>query len=75
MDSRFSQDAPRIKVPVLFHVQWDDELFPRAGEFELFDLLGSPDKRLIAFPGSHGTATPAAIQMWCEFITYHQTSG
>ncbi len=43
MASRFARDAPRITVPVLFHVQWDDELFPRAGQFELFELLGSPD--------------------------------
>ena len=71
MDPRFTQDAPRITVPVLFHVQWDDELFPRDGQFELFDLLGTHDKRLIAFPGPHNAAAPAAIQAWCEFITHH----
>ena len=71
MAPRFAQDAPNIKMPVLFHVQWDDELFPRDGQFELFDLVGSPDKRLIAFPGPHGTAAPAAIQAWCEFATHH----
>ena len=68
--ARFTRDAPRVTVPVLFHVQWDDELFPRAGQFELFDLLGAHDKRLIAFPGPHGIAAPAAIWMWCEFITH-----
>ena len=68
--SRFKQDAPRITVPILFHVQWEDELFPREGQFELFDLLGSHDKRLIAFPGSHNTAAPAAIQAWCDFIVH-----
>ncbi|HSB03369.1 MAG TPA: dienelactone hydrolase family protein [Anaerolineales bacterium] len=71
MAPRFTQDAPRITVPVLFHVQWDDELFPRDGQFELFDLLGARDKRLIAFPGPHNAAAPAAIQAWCEFITHH----
>jgi dienelactone hydrolase len=71
MAPRFAQDAPNIKMPVLFHVQWDDELFPRDGQFELFDLFGSPDKRLIAFPGPHGAAAPAAIQAWCEFATHH----
>lgn len=68
---RFKRDAPTITVPVLFHVQWDDELFPRDGQFELFDLLGTHDKRLIAFPGPHMTATPAAVQAWCEFVTHH----
>jgi dienelactone hydrolase len=71
MALRFTQDAPKINVPILFHVQWDDELFPRDGQFELFNLLGTHDKRLIAFPGSHNAAAPAAIQAWCEFITQH----
>jgi dienelactone hydrolase len=71
MAPRFKRDAPTIKVPVLFHVQWDDELFARDGQFELFDLLGSQDKRLIAFPGPHLTTTPAAVDTWCEFVTQH----
>jgi len=71
MNSRFRQDAPKIKVPVLFHVQLDDELFPHEGQFELFDLISSHDKCMIAFPGLHGVTTPSAIQMWCKFITDH----
>jgi dienelactone hydrolase len=71
MAPRFERDAPAIKVPVLYHVQWDDELFPRDGQFELFDLLGTPDKRLIAFPGPHSTSTPEAVQAWCSFVTRH----
>jgi dienelactone hydrolase len=69
MAQRFKQDAPTITVPVLFHVQRDDELFPRDGQFELFDIIGAQDKRLIAFPGLHGAAAPAAIEAWCGFIT------
>ena len=71
MAARFAQDAPNIKIPVLFHVQWDDELFPRDGQFELFDRLGTPDKRLIAFPGPHSTSTPEAVQAWCTFVAHH----
>jgi dienelactone hydrolase len=71
MAPRFERDAPNIKVPVLFHLQWDDELFPRDGQFELFDLIGARDKRLIAFPGPHGTATPEAVDTWCAFVTHH----
>jgi dienelactone hydrolase len=71
MAQRFKQDAPTIKVPVLFHVQWDDELFPRDGQFELFDLIGAQDKRLIAFPGPHGAAAPAAIEAWCAFVAHY----
>jgi dienelactone hydrolase len=71
MAPRFKQDAPNIKLPVLFHVQWDDELFPRDGQFELFELLGTHDKRLIAFPGPHGAAAPEAVDAWCAFVTHH----
>ena len=68
MAPRFAVDAPRVTVPLLFHVQWDDELFSRSGQLELFDLLGSPDKRLIAFPGPHRAAVPAAVASWCAFL-------
>jgi dienelactone hydrolase len=71
MAPRFKQDAPKIMVPTLFHVQWDDELFPRQGQFELFNLLGAQDKRLIAFPGPHGTSAPAAVDAWCAFVMQH----
>jgi dienelactone hydrolase len=74
MAPRFERDAPTITLPLLYHVQWDDELFPRHGQFELFDLLGTMDKRLIAFPGPHGTSTPEAVQVWCEFLTRHLAS-
>jgi dienelactone hydrolase len=69
--ARFVRDAPRITVPLLFHVQWDDEVFDRTGQFELFDVLGSQDKHLVAFPGSHATAAPAATDAWCEFVARH----
>jgi dienelactone hydrolase len=71
MAPRFTQDAPKITIPVLFHMQWNDELFPREGQFELFDLLGARDKRLLAFPGPHAATAPAAIETWCEFIAHY----
>lgn len=64
-------DAIQLTAPVLFHVQWDDELFPRDGQFALFDLLGSAEKQLIAYPGAHGETRPGAIEMWREFISSH----
>ena len=71
MAPRFAQDAPKIHIPTLFHVQWDDELFQRDGQFALFDLLGASDKRLIAFPGPHSLSPPEAVQAWCAFIEQH----
>ncbi|MCO6005199.1 hypothetical protein NE236_09400 [Actinoallomurus purpureus] len=41
---RVASDARRITAPTLFHIQWDDEIFPRDGQLALFDLLGSRDK-------------------------------
>lgn len=56
--------AARVTVPVLFLVQWDDEIVPRDNAFQLFDLLGSTDKTLHAHPGRHvevpGTENDAA---------------
>jgi hypothetical protein len=58
--SRIRSDAARIRAPVLFHVQWQDELFPKDGQLALFDLLRSPDKQLIAYSGPHGETRPEA---------------
>ena len=60
--------ARAISAPVLFHVQWDDEVFPRAGQFELFGALGSADKRLFARPGRHAQTHPDDEASWQEFI-------
>lgn len=51
---RIEADAARVNCPVLFLVQWDDELFERNRAFDLFGALASTDKRLHAHPGSHG---------------------
>jgi pimeloyl-ACP methyl ester carboxylesterase len=51
---RFAADAPTVSCPVLFLVQWHDELFPRDRAFALFEALGSTDKRMHVSPGLHG---------------------
>ena len=65
---RVAADARRITSPVLFHVQWHDDVFPRDGQLKLFDLLGAADKQLIAYPGLHGETRPAAVTAWRDFI-------
>lgn len=50
---RLSEDAPRVACPVLFLVQWDDELIGRQSALDLFGELGSKDKRLHGNPGRH----------------------
>lgn len=69
--ARVAADARALVTPVLFHVQWDDEVFPRDGQFELFALLGSPDKQLAAFPGTHTDTKDSAVELWRDFICRH----
>ena len=49
----FDDLARSVTVPLLFLVQWDDEVVPRDLAFGLFDLFGSTDKTLHANPGGH----------------------
>jgi dienelactone hydrolase len=50
--------ARQVRVPVLFLVQWDDEIVARDSALALFDLLGSADKTLHAHPGRHVEVPP-----------------
>jgi pimeloyl-ACP methyl ester carboxylesterase len=60
--------AGAICAPVLYHVQWDDAIFPRDGQFELFDALASADKRLVARSGEHAQTHPDDERSWQDFI-------
>lgn len=68
---RITRDARQVTAPALFHIQWYDEVFPREGQLELFNLLGSPDKQLIGYTGGHADTKPGAIVLWREFIAHH----
>lgn len=63
--------ARSIHAPVLQHIQWDDEIFPRAGQLELFELLASPDKQLRARPGTHGQDRSDDERAWIDHLTSH----
>ncbi len=45
--------AAHVTCPVLFQQKWDDDIFDRAGQLDLFDAVGSADKRLAVYPGKH----------------------
>jgi dienelactone hydrolase len=70
---RVASDARQVSAPVLFHIQWDDEIFPRDGQLALFDLVGSPDKELIGYVGPHELTRPAALARWREFVARRLT--
>lgn len=65
---RHRADAPTVTCPVLFMVQWDDEIFDRDGALELFDAIGSHDKRMHAHPGKHGDVPQEAADATREFL-------
>jgi dienelactone hydrolase len=68
IDTYFKTYAPRVTIPVLFVMQWDDERFERAGQLELFDRLGAKDKRLHAYPGQHADNGPEAFEVAATFL-------
>jgi dienelactone hydrolase len=68
---RFAADARLVRCPVLFLVQWDDELFRRERAFELFDTLASPDRRLHANPGRHAEVPAEEFEASACFLAAH----
>lgn len=71
---RLAADAPAVTCPVLFIQQWDDSLIPRQEVFELFDALGSVDKRLHAHPGDHAAVPVEEIAFSARFLARHLTA-
>jgi dienelactone hydrolase len=68
---RVASDARLVTAPAMFHLQWDDEVFPRDGQLALFGALGSKDKQLIGFAGPHAETRPEAVALWRDFIVRH----
>jgi len=52
------EDAKNVRCPVLFVQQLEDDSMTREGLLELFDAIGTKDKRLHSNPGGH-TQMPA----------------
>ena len=67
---RFTADAPKINIPVLFIAQWDDELAPRDYAFHLFGLLGSERKTMHVNPGLHAAVPPAEFDASEQFFQH-----
>jgi dienelactone hydrolase len=51
--AEFETAARSLRVPILFLLQWDDELIGRDPGLRLFDAIGSTDKTLHVNPGGH----------------------
>jgi len=72
---RMAADAPSVACPVLFIQQWDDSLIPRDSVFELFDAIGSIDKRLHASPGEHSAVPAEEFAFSGRFLARHLAPG
>jgi dienelactone hydrolase len=72
---RMAVDAKAVTCPVLFVQQWDDSLIPRDSTFELFDALGSLDKRLHATPGDHAEVPREEFVFSGRFLAHHLAPG
>jgi dienelactone hydrolase len=68
------QPAARLTVPVEFHLQWDDEIVPRAAGLALFDAIGSPEKTLHANPGRHADGPAFEVDSSARFFARHLAS-
>lgn len=58
-----------ISIPVLFLLQWDDEVVDREAGFRLFGALASKDKTMHANPGLHSAVPAAEIQASEDFFS------
>jgi dienelactone hydrolase len=66
--ARLAHDAALLQCPVLFLVQWDDELFARDRAFALFDAIATPNIRLHANPGRHADVPAEEFRASEQFL-------
>ena len=71
IDKHFRVYAPRVTLPVLFMIRLQDERFEPKGQFELFDLLGTSDKRIHAHPGPHSDTGTEVFEAAADFLQRH----
>jgi dienelactone hydrolase len=70
---RFAADAPVVTCPLLFLVQWHDELFPHELAFALFEAFGSADKRMHVSPGMHAEVPAEEFEASARLLASHLT--
>ncbi|MFN3514908.1 MAG: hypothetical protein ACK41C_17815 [Phenylobacterium sp.] len=63
--------AEKIRIPVMFVYQWDDELMSRDQGLALFDAFGSPEKTMHVNPGGHLAIPAHERDAWLAFWRRH----
>ncbi len=67
----FGDSARSIKAPILFLLQWDDEIARREHALGLFELFGASEKTLHANPGRHAAVPPTERAAAERFFRKH----
>ncbi|MGH9197750.1 MAG: alpha/beta hydrolase [Acidimicrobiia bacterium] len=62
------RSATTLEIPVLFIVQWHDELVARERALALFDAIASKNKRMHVNPGAHSAVPAEEIQASEDFF-------
>ncbi len=65
------RSATSLSIPILFLVQWDDELVPHEMAFALFGKIASKDKTMHVNPGLHAAVPADEIRHSEEFFAKH----
>ncbi len=60
--------ARELSCALLWVMQWDDEQFRREGQHELFEAIGSADKRMVVYPGGHDETPDEGLRFAREFL-------
>lgn len=68
---RLAKAAADLTRPLLFAVQWDDELVPRDKAIELFGTFATADKRMIVNPGAHAAVPLETFDLTEAFLAKH----
>jgi len=69
-DTQSLEIAASLRSEVLWVMQWDDELFDRAGQLALFDAIGSQGKRMVVYPGGHDDTPDEGLRFAREFLIH-----
>jgi hypothetical protein len=68
---RLAEAAAALTQPLLFVVQWDDEIAPRDKAIALFGTFASADKRMVVNPGPHSAVPLETFELTEAFLAKH----
>lgn len=74
-DDVWARRAAAVTIPVLFLVQWDDELMTRESSLALWEAFGSTEKTMHVNPGGHVQVPRFERDASADFFRRHLLGG